>query len=58
MLLRPVFVWPDGTWCEADELEAYLSFMSDDFCVVQVPEAADWDQTEDLVQQINTGLHV
>jgi hypothetical protein len=27
-------VWPDGTCCTRDELEDYLSFMSDDFMVV------------------------
>lgn len=26
-----ICVWPDGTWCHAEELEQMLSFMSDDF---------------------------
>jgi len=27
-------LWPDGTFCEENDLEEYLSFMSDDFTVV------------------------
>ena len=31
--IATVCLWPDGTWCEWDELESYLGFMSDDFQV-------------------------
>jgi hypothetical protein len=31
----PLAVWPDGTWCEESEIEDYLTFMSDDFMVVE-----------------------
>jgi hypothetical protein len=24
-------IWADGTWCEREQLELYLKFMSDDF---------------------------
>jgi len=23
--------WPDGTWCYVEDLDEYLTFMSDDF---------------------------
>lgn len=26
-----IYEWPDGTWCEEDELEEHLAWMSDDF---------------------------
>lgn len=31
-----VYEWPDGTWCNAEDLESYLEFMSDDFIKCQV----------------------
>ena len=27
----PIYAWADGTWCEAEDLEQYLSFKSDDY---------------------------
>ena len=35
--------WPDGTWCEWDELEGYLQWMSDDFEVLELDEY-DYDR--------------
>lgn len=33
-----VCIWPDGTWCESDNIESYLQWMSDDFQVVEMTE--------------------
>lgn len=29
--MTEIFVWPDGTWCEREDLEDFLAFMSDDY---------------------------
>ncbi len=42
-----VFVWADGTWCEEEDLEGFLSFMSDDYKVLEIP-----DDCEDAEQYI------
>lgn len=34
MDLEDIMLWPDGTWCYREDLEDYLSFLSDDFEVV------------------------
>ena len=26
-----IYRWPDGTWCEREDLTDYLTFMSDDY---------------------------
>ena len=26
-----IALWPDGTWCDWNERETYLTFMSDDY---------------------------
>jgi hypothetical protein len=31
-----IAMWPDGTWCELEDIEAYLHFMSDDYEIKQV----------------------
>ena len=28
-----VVKWPDGTWCEMEQLEEFLTFMSDDYII-------------------------
>lgn len=33
-----VYQWPDGTWCDEEDLEEYLTFMSDDFQVLLLSE--------------------
>ncbi len=33
-----LYIWPDGTYCEKGEVSEYLSWMSDDYCVVEVDE--------------------
>lgn len=30
--------WPDGTWCELEDVIYYLSWMSDDFETKQITE--------------------
>ena len=32
--------WPDGTWCDIGDLDAYLAFKSDDY---QVRRVLEWD---------------
>jgi hypothetical protein len=32
--IATVCLWSDGTWCEWEDLEDYLSWMSDDFQVL------------------------
>lgn len=27
-------LWPDGTWCYVEELDDYLTMMSDDYIIV------------------------
>ncbi len=33
-----IYIWPDGTWCESDDIKSYLQWMSDDFQVVEMTE--------------------
>jgi coproporphyrinogen III oxidase-like Fe-S oxidoreductase len=40
-----IHVWPDNTFCEPEDLEEYLKFMSDDYITVECnPEDIDYDQ--------------
>jgi hypothetical protein len=34
-------LWPEGTMCQVDDLESYLTFMSDDYERVQVLTYSD-----------------
>ncbi len=31
-----ICLWPDGTWCDKDDVEQYVQFMSDDYEVHRV----------------------
>lgn len=31
-----IALWPDGTWCDLDEVESYLTWKSDDYQVHRV----------------------
>jgi hypothetical protein len=31
-------LWPNGTFCDEEDIEAYLTFMSDDFRLVSAEE--------------------
>lgn len=44
-----VFLWPDGTYCTEDEIEEYLTFMSDDHCELIVPEDMELDSYMDII---------
>lgn len=33
-----IAIWPDGTWCDIEDIESYLHFMSDDYEVKQVTQ--------------------
>ena len=33
-----VYMWPDGTWCDDDEVEGCLQWMSDDYEVLELDE--------------------
>ena len=41
-----VALWPDGTCCELDELEEYLTFMSDDYEIVNQPQENRYDHLQ------------
>lgn len=34
-MIDDIYVWCDGTWCYGDDLEEYLSFMSDDYRLIE-----------------------
>lgn len=33
-----IYRWPDGTWCEYEDIESYLQWMSDDYEIVRLTE--------------------
>jgi hypothetical protein len=33
--IEDLYVWPDGTTCREEDLEEYLTFMSDDYELVK-----------------------
>lgn len=39
-------VWSDGTWCEWEDLESYLQWMSDDFQVAEMT----YEQYENFIK--------
>lgn len=36
-------IWPDDTICKSEDLEEYLTFMSDDYITIVAPEGFDED---------------
>ncbi len=40
-----ICLWPDGTWCEHDDIESYLQWMSDDYQLLELT----FDQYEQFV---------
>ena len=48
-----ICVWPDGTWCNINNVEEY-AHMSDDYAIVRVPEEfiRDDDFEDDLQEVI------
>ena len=55
-----IAIWADGTYCEEEDLEEYLSMMSDDFTMLEVPDNVDdideWliDNTPDQIRVVLT----
>ena len=39
-------IWSDGTWCEWEDLESYLQWMSDDFQVTEMT----YEQYENFIK--------
>ena len=35
-IVATVHIWADDTWCESEDLEEYLGFLSDDYETLQV----------------------
>jgi hypothetical protein len=31
-----ICMWPEGTWCDWEDLEEYLAWMSDDFVIMSL----------------------
>lgn len=31
-----IYQWPDGTWCYEEDLEEYLTWMSDDYEIIRI----------------------
>lgn len=46
-----VFIWPDGTWCEDDNIAEYETWKSDDYSVMDIP-----DDVEDIDKYITETL--
>ncbi len=48
-----IYYWPDGFWCEGSELEAHLSWRSDDFGTIELDDADHYEdhQIEAMVQE-------
>ena len=44
-----LYVWADGTFCEYQDLNEYLTFMSDDYQVMKFPVELGLDSVEDWV---------
>ena len=40
-----VYLWPDGTWCEEEELSMYLRWLSDDYETLELT----WEAYEQFV---------
>ncbi len=36
--------WPDGTWCDEEDVEDYLKWMSDDYRVLCFPTYQDYEE--------------
>lgn len=44
--MEEIAIWPDSTWCYVNDIEHYLSFMSDDYRIYQMfdDDQRDLDQ--------------
>lgn len=41
MTTQTIYIWPDNSWCYREDLEDMLSFNSDDFMRIEMPESFD-----------------
>lgn len=48
-----IYYWPDGTWCYEEDRSFVLSFMSDDYGSVEVPEAAEEEEIFRAIKAAN-----
>lgn len=46
--VRVIYFWPDGTWCDYQDLMGCLRWKSDDFTVLHLPE----DTSDSLVDSV------
>lgn len=47
-----VYYWPDGTWCDQDDLDDYLSWMSDDFGRIAIDNLMSDEDIDRLVAEL------
>ena len=47
-----IHIWPDGSWCEEEELEDCLSYKSDDYVIVELSLNDNNNDVEQIVKQI------
>ena len=45
------FIWPCGSWCGEEDLEEYLTFMSDDYATVMLDAAVE-DVSKELLKHL------
>ena len=45
-MLDDIYVWPDGTWCYAEELDEY-GHMSDDYVIIYFDTADYYEFLDD-----------
>jgi hypothetical protein len=43
-LVRKVHIWPDGTYCDDNELEGFLQWKSDDYRTVEITDVFDLER--------------
>lgn len=48
-----IYYWPDGTWCYEEDKSFVLSFMSDDYGSVEVPETAEEEEIFRAIKAAN-----
>lgn len=56
--MQTYHVWPDGTTCYAEDLEEYLTFMSDDYVTCTTPDedldaVPTYDEIVDAMRRFN-----
>lgn len=49
-------IWPCDTWCSEEDLEEYLSFMSDDYITINVEDEPEDYEVPRYDEAIENGL--